>query len=63
MNSFDVSPDGKQIRFDGYRENSDIMSIVLPPRRTKAPISTPTGFGRTDGSRIAIRAAGLSRVA
>ena len=32
MQSFDVSPDGKQIIFDRYRENSDIVLINLPPR-------------------------------
>jgi Tol biopolymer transport system component len=32
MRSFDVSPDGKQIVFDRYRENSDIALIDLPPR-------------------------------
>ncbi|HLN93746.1 MAG TPA: hypothetical protein VK389_07785, partial [Thermoanaerobaculia bacterium] len=32
MRSFDVSPDGKQILFDRYRENSDIVLIDLPPR-------------------------------
>jgi Tol biopolymer transport system component len=30
--SFDISPDGKQILFDRYRENSDIVLIDLPPR-------------------------------
>ncbi len=30
--SFDVSPDGKQILFDRYRQNSDIVLIDLPPR-------------------------------
>ncbi|MFY9549599.1 MAG: LpqB family beta-propeller domain-containing protein [Thermoanaerobaculia bacterium] len=30
--SFDVSTDGKQILFDRYRENSDIVLIDLPPR-------------------------------
>jgi Tol biopolymer transport system component len=30
--SFDVSPDGKQILFDRYRENSDLVLIDLPPR-------------------------------
>ncbi len=30
--SFDVSPDGKQILFDRYRENSDIVLIDLRPR-------------------------------
>ena len=30
MKSFDVSPDGKQILFDRYRENSDIVLIDLP---------------------------------
>ena len=30
--SFDVSPDGKQILFDRYRENSDVVLIDLPPR-------------------------------
>jgi Tol biopolymer transport system component len=29
--SFDVSPDGKQILFDRYRQNSDIVLIDLPP--------------------------------
>ena len=29
---FDVSPDGKQILFDRYRENSDVVLIDLPPR-------------------------------
>jgi Tol biopolymer transport system component len=29
MQSFDVSPDGKQIVFDRYRENSDIVLIDL----------------------------------
>jgi len=32
MKSFDVSPDGKQILFDRYRENSDVVLIDLPPR-------------------------------
>ena len=32
IKSFDVSPDGKQILFDRYRENSDIVLIDLPPR-------------------------------
>ena len=32
MNSFDVSPDGKQILFDRYRQNSDVVLIDLPPR-------------------------------
>jgi Tol biopolymer transport system component len=27
MNNFDVSPDGKQILFDRYRENSDVVLI------------------------------------
>ena len=30
--SFDVSPDGKQILFDRYRENSDVVLIDLPQR-------------------------------
>jgi Tol biopolymer transport system component len=30
--SFDLSPDGKEILFDRYRENSDIVLIDLPPR-------------------------------
>ena len=30
--SFDVSPDGKQILFDRYRLNSDVVLIDLPPR-------------------------------
>ena len=30
IRSFDVSPDGKQIVFDRYRENSDIVLIDLP---------------------------------
>jgi Tol biopolymer transport system component len=30
--SFDVSPDGKQIVFDRYRQNSDIVLIDTPPR-------------------------------
>ena len=32
MKGFDVSTDGKQILFDRYRENSDIVLIDLPPR-------------------------------
>ena len=32
MNSFDISPDGKQILFDRFRENSDVVLIDLPPR-------------------------------
>jgi hypothetical protein len=32
MRSFDVSPDGKQILFDRYRQNPDIVLIDLPPR-------------------------------
>ncbi len=32
MKSFDVSPDGKQILFDRYRDNSDVVLIDLPPR-------------------------------
>ena len=31
MQSFDVSPDGKRILFDRYRDNSDIVLIDLPP--------------------------------
>jgi Tol biopolymer transport system component len=30
MRSFDVSPDGKQIIFDRYRQNSDLVLIDLP---------------------------------
>jgi Tol biopolymer transport system component len=30
--NFDISPDGKQILFDRYRENSDVVLIDLPPR-------------------------------
>jgi Tol biopolymer transport system component len=33
IKSFDISPDGKQILFDRYRENSDIVLIDLPARR------------------------------
>jgi serine/threonine protein kinase len=32
IKSFDVSPDSKQILFDRYRENSDVVLIDLPPR-------------------------------
>jgi hypothetical protein len=32
MQNFDVSRDGKQIIFDRYRENSDVVLIDLPPR-------------------------------
>jgi Tol biopolymer transport system component len=32
IKSFDISPDGKQILFERYRENSDIVLIDLPPR-------------------------------
>jgi Tol biopolymer transport system component len=32
MRSFDVSPDGKQILFDRYRENSDVVLIDLSRR-------------------------------
>lgn len=32
MKSFDVSSDGKQILFDRYRENADVVLIDLPPR-------------------------------
>jgi serine/threonine protein kinase len=32
IKSFDISPDGKQIIFDRYRENSDVVLIDLPPR-------------------------------
>jgi len=32
MRSFDVSPDGKQIVFDRYRQNSDLVLIDLRPR-------------------------------
>ena len=31
MANFDVSPDGKQVLFDGYRENSDVVLFDLPP--------------------------------
>jgi len=31
MQSFDITPDGKQIVFDRIRENSDIVLIDLPP--------------------------------
>jgi len=30
--NFDVSPDGAKILFDGFRENSDIVLIDLPPK-------------------------------
>jgi hypothetical protein len=30
MWSFDITPDGKQIVFDRFRENSDIVLIDLP---------------------------------
>ena len=30
ISAFDVSPDGKQIIFERYRENSDIVLIDLP---------------------------------
>jgi Tol biopolymer transport system component len=29
---FDISPNGKEIVFDRYRENSDVVLIDLPPR-------------------------------
>jgi Tol biopolymer transport system component len=32
IRSFDISPDGKQILFDRFRENSDVVLIDLPPR-------------------------------
>ena len=32
MQSFDVSPDGKQIVFDRYRQNSDLVLIDSRPR-------------------------------
>ncbi|MCM3876782.1 MAG: hypothetical protein NEA02_10225, partial [Thermoanaerobaculia bacterium] len=32
IKSFDISRDGRQILFDRYRENSDIVLIDLPPR-------------------------------
>ncbi len=32
MQNFDVSPDGKTILFDRFRENSDVVLIDLPPR-------------------------------
>ncbi|HKD10795.1 MAG TPA: protein kinase, partial [Thermoanaerobaculia bacterium] len=32
MRSFDVSPDGKTILFDRYRENADVVLIDLPQR-------------------------------
>jgi Tol biopolymer transport system component len=32
MRSFDVSPDGKTIVFDRYRQNSDLALIDLPPK-------------------------------
>ena len=32
MRGFDISPDGKQILFDRYRENSDVVLIDLPRR-------------------------------
>ncbi len=32
IRSFDVSPDGKQILFDRFRENSDVVLIDLAPR-------------------------------
>ncbi len=30
--SFDISPDGKTILFDRYRENADVVLIDMPPR-------------------------------
>ncbi len=30
VKSFDIFPDGKQILFDRYRENSDVVLIDLP---------------------------------
>jgi len=36
MQTFDVTPDGKQIVFDRLRENSDIVLIDLPAG-TSAP--------------------------
>src|SRR6266545_3399972 len=32
VKSFDVSPDGKQILFDRFRDNSDLVLMDLPPR-------------------------------
>lgn len=32
MRNFDVSPDGKQILFDRFRENSDVVLVDLPTR-------------------------------
>jgi Tol biopolymer transport system component len=32
IKSFDVSPDGKEILFDRYRENSDLVLVDLPQR-------------------------------
>ena len=32
VKNFDISPDGKCILFDRYRENSDIVLIDLPGR-------------------------------
>jgi len=32
VKSFDVSPDGKLILFDRFRDNSDVVLIDLPPR-------------------------------
>jgi hypothetical protein len=32
IQSFDITPDGKQIVFDRVRENSDIVLIDIPAR-------------------------------
>ena len=32
VRNFDVSPDGRQILFDRFRENSDVVLIERPPR-------------------------------
>ena len=33
MQTFDITPDGKQIVFDRLRENSDIVLIDLPAKK------------------------------
>lgn len=47
INSFDVSPDGKRILFDRYKENADVVLIDLP-RSLRVLLGAPAARRRID---------------